>query len=374
MKQQFESVRSGFLLLLAAFIWGIAFVAQSVGMDYMGPCTFNASRFLIGGVVLLPVIWTKERMEAKKGATGAPAKKNKSGALLPGGVCCGIALCAASLLQQFGIRYTSVGKAGFLTTLYIVIVPLLGIFVRRIPGVKVWCSVVAALIGMYLLCISGSVRIGLGDALVIGCAFVFSIHILVVDHFAEQVDGVKLSCLQFLTSGVICLVLAFLTEHPSWNALFAGIVPVLYAGVLSSGVGYTLQVVGQKKVEPTVASLILSMESIFSVLAGWVILGQRLSAKELFGCVLVFAAILLAFLLSLCSSSDAVVARSMAGTFSTVPLLGFLVFGPMMDIKNVMMLRGYFKASFIVRLALTVFAVCFGVVLTAGLLGGGMAG
>ena len=142
-----NSIGNGFLLLSAAFIWGIAFVAQSVGMDYMGPCTFNASRFLIGGVVLLPVIWTKERMEAKKGATGAPAKKNKSGALLPGGVCCGIALCAASLLQQFGIRYTSVGKAGFLTTLYIVIVPLLGIFVRRIPGVKVWCSVVVALIG-----------------------------------------------------------------------------------------------------------------------------------------------------------------------------------------------------------------------------------
>ena len=278
MKQQFESVRSGFLLLLAAFIWGIAFVAQSVGMDYMGPCTFNASRFLIGGVVLLPVIWTKERMEAKKGATGAPAKKNKSGALLPGGVCCGIALCAASLLQQFGIRYTSVGKAGFLTTLYIVIVPLFGIFVRRIPGVKVWCSVVAALIGMYLLCI--------------GCALVFSIHILVVDHFAEQVDGVKLSCLQFLTSGVICLVLAFLTEHPSWDALFAGIVPVLYAGVLSSGVGYTLQVVGQKKVEPTAASLLLSMESVFSVLAGWVILGQKLSARELLGCALVFAAVI----------------------------------------------------------------------------------
>lgn len=292
MKQQFESVRSGFLLLLAAFIWGIAFVAQSVGMDYMGPCTFNASRFLIGGVVLLPVIWTKERMEEKKGATGALAKKNKSGALLPGGVCCGIALCAASLLQQFGIRYTSVGKAGFLTTLYIVIVPLLGIFVRRIPGVKVWCSVVAALIGMYLLCISGSVRIGLGDALVIGCAFVFSIHIMVVDHFAEQVDGVKLSCLQFLTSGVICLVLAFLTEHPSWDALFAGIVPVLYAGVLSSGVGYTLQVVGQKKVEPTAASLILSMESVFSVLAGWVILGQKLSARELLDCALVFAAVI----------------------------------------------------------------------------------
>ena len=252
MKQPFESVRSGFLLLLAAFIWGIAFVAQSVGMDYMGPCTFNASRFLIGGVVLLPVIWTKERMEAKKGATGAPAKKNKSGALLPGGVCCGIALCAASLLQQFGIRYTSVGKAGFLTTLYIVIVPLLGIFVRRIPGVKVWCSVVAALIGMYLLCISESVRIGLGDA----------------------------------------LVLAFLTEHPSWDALFAGIVPVLYAGVLSSGVGYTLQVVGQKKVEPTAASLLLSMESVFSVLAGWVILGQKLSARELLGCALVFAAVI----------------------------------------------------------------------------------
>lgn len=330
MKQQFESVRSGFLLLLAAFIWGIAFVAQSVGMDYMGPCTFNAARFLIGGVVLLPVIWTKEHLEAKKGAAGefdgepASAKANmasametdadaattassakidaaasvtslkqtKPGALLLGGICCGIALCVASLLQQFGIQYTSVGKAGFLTTLYIVIVPLLGIFARRIPGTKVWCSVVAALIGMYLLCISESFRIGIGDALVIGCAFVFSIHILVVDHFAEQTDGVKLSCLQFLTSGVICLMLALLTEHPSWDALIAGIVPVLYAGVLSCGVGYTLQIVGQKKVEPTAASLLLSMESVFSVLAGWVILGQKLSGRELLGCALVFAAVI----------------------------------------------------------------------------------
>lgn len=280
------------MLLLAAFIWGIAFVAQSVGMDYMGPCTFNAARFFIGGIVLLPVIWTKERMEAKKGATGAPAKKKKFGALLPGWRMLRYrAVCGKPSAAVWYPVYVS-GKSGFLTTLYIVIVPLLGIFVRRIPGVKVWCSVVVALIGMYLLCISGSVRIGLGDALVIGCAFVFSIHILVVDHFAEQVDGVKLSCLQFLTSGVICLVLAFLTEHPSWNALFAGIVPVLYAGVLSSGVGYTLQVVGQKKVEPTAASLLLSMESVFSVLAGWVILGQKLSARELLGCALMFAAVI----------------------------------------------------------------------------------
>ena len=262
-------------------------------MDYMGPCTFNASRFLIGGVVLLPVIWTKRTDGRKKRRNRSSCEKK----INPVRFCLAAYAAVSRCVRQAfcsslvsGIRQWE--KAGFLTTLYIVIVPLLGIFVRRIPGVKVWCSVVVALIGMYLLCISGSVRIGLGDALVIGCALVFSIHILVVDHFAEQVDGVKLSCLQFLTSGVICLVLAFLTEHPSWDALFAGIVPVLYAGVLSSGVGYTLP--GCRTEKSGANSGIPDFEHgiCFSVLAGWVILGQKLSARELLGCALVFAAVI----------------------------------------------------------------------------------
>lgn len=287
MKQNKRSIRSSFLLFLAAVIWGVAFVAQSVGMDYMGPATFNGARFLIGSAVLVPVIWYRDKREK---ADRAPEDKKK---LLAGGVCCGLALCIASLLQQFGIQYTTVGKAGFITTLYIIIVPVLGVFLHKRIGVKVWIAAVIAVIGMYLLCMSGSFFLSKGDSFVLGCAFVFAVHILVVDYFSPKVDSVKLSCLQFLTSGVICTVIAFLTETPSPEALIAGVVPVLYAGVLSCGVAYTLQVVGQKNVEPTVASLILSLESAVSVLAGWLILKQKLSVRELSGCVLVFAAVML---------------------------------------------------------------------------------
>lgn len=287
MRQNRGSIRSSLLLFLAAVIWGVAFVAQSVGMDYMGPATFNGARFLIGSAVLMPVIWYRGR---KKEADSAPEDKKK---LLTGGLCCGLALCCASLLQQFGIQYTTVGKAGFITTLYIIIVPVLGIFLRKRIKARVWIGAVIAVIGMYLLCMSGSFSLSMGDSLVLGCALVFAVHILVVDYFSPKVDSVKLSCLQFLTSGVICTVFAFLTEMPSLESLIAGAVPVLYAGVLSCGVAYTLQVVGQKNVEPTIASLILSLESVVSVLAGWIILGQRLSVKELLGCVLVFAAVIL---------------------------------------------------------------------------------
>lgn len=287
MRQNRGSIRSSLLLFLAAVIWGVAFVAQSVGMDYMGPATFNGARFLIGSAVLMPVIWYRGR---KKQADSAPEDKKK---LLTGGLCCGLALCCASLLQQFGIQYTTVGKAGFITTLYIIIVPVLGIFLRKRIKARVWIGAVIAVIGMYLLCMSGSFSLSMGDSLVLGCALVFAVHILVVDYFSPKVDSVKLSCLQFLTSGVICTVLAFLTETPSLESMIAGAVPVLYAGVLSCGVAYTLQVVGQKNVEPTIASLILSLESVVSVLAGWIILGQRLSVKELLGCVLVFAAVIL---------------------------------------------------------------------------------
>ena len=195
-----------------------------------------------------------------------------------GGICCGTILCLASCLQQFGIGQTTVGKAGFITTLYIIIVPFMGLFLKRKIGLNIWISAVIAAVGMYFLCITESFSIGAGDRLVLLCSVVFSVHI---------------SCVQFFTAGVITSVPMLLFDHPTWSAIVAAAAPILYAGVMSCGVGYTLQVVAQNGVDPTVASLLLSLESVFSVLAGWIILGQKLSGRELFGCVLVFAAVLL---------------------------------------------------------------------------------
>ena len=210
-----------------------------------------------------------------------------------GGICCGCILCLASCLQQFGIGQTTVGKAGFITTLYIIIVPFMGLFLKRKIGINIWISAVIAAVGMYFLCMTESFSIGAGDRLVLMCSVVFSVHILVIDYFSPKADGVVISCVQFFTAGVIAGVLMLLFDHPSVSAIIAAAAPILYAGVMSCGVGYTLQVVAQNGVDPTVASLLLSLESVFSVLAGWVILGQKLSGRELFGCALVFAAVLL---------------------------------------------------------------------------------
>ncbi len=295
-----KSMISSLFLFLAACIWGFAFVAQSVGMDYMGPLTFNGVRFLIGGTVLLPLIYVRMRklVREKRGSGAEPAgdgpKKGAGIALsLKGGICCGLAICAASVFQQLGIQYTTVGKAGFITTLYIILVPLFGLFMhRKIPG-KVWIAAAAAAVGLYLLCITEGFAVGKGDLLVFVCAILFSVHILVIDYFSPKVDGVVLSCIQFYTAGILCGAGALLTEQPSGGQLVQGMVPILYAGIMSCGVAYTLQVVGQKELEPTVASLILSMESVVSVLAGWLLLGQSLTVRELAGCVLVFAAVIL---------------------------------------------------------------------------------
>ena len=282
------SLKSSLLLFLAAFIWGVAFVAQSVGMDYMGPLTFNGARFLMGSLVLLPFVLLRRKQNKKAGRAPASLKTT-----IIGGVCCGLALCSAALFQQYGIMYTTVGKAGFITTLYIILVPFFGIFLKkRIPG-KVWIGAVIAAAGMYLLCMSERLALSRGDTLVFICAVLFSVHILVIDHFSPMADGVELSCIQFLTAGVIGSIGAILFEQPTLKCLIDGIIPLAYAGILSSGVAYTLQVVGQKDMDPTVASLILSMESVFSALAGWVILHQKLSGRELFGCVLVFMAVIL---------------------------------------------------------------------------------
>lgn len=289
------------LLVLTAFIWGCAFVAQSVGMDYVGPFTFNAARSILGGIALLPVIYVMNRGKKKRDVLPdenmvkhAAEKKQERKTLLLGGICCGAALAVASSLQQIGIMYTSAGKAGFITALYILIVPIIGIFLGKRAGKKVWIGVALAVVGMYFLCINGGFSIARGDFYVILCAVGFSVHILVIDHFSPKVDGVSMSCIQFFVSGILCGIPALIFEQPQIGGMLSAWMPILYAGVLSSGVGYTLQIVAQKKTDPTVASLLMSLESVFSVLAGWVILGERLSGREMFGCVLVFAAVILA--------------------------------------------------------------------------------
>lgn len=280
------------LLALTALIWGSAFVAQSVGMDYLGPFTFNSVRSFLGGAVLLPVIFFMRRQREKSGEEKAATGDRKT--LVIGGICCGTALAAASSLQQIGLVYTSAGKAGFITALYILIVPVLGLFFGRRAGIKVWIGVALAVAGMYFLCITDGFSISKGDFLVFLCAVIFSVHILVIDHFAPKVDGVSLSCLQFFVCGILCAVPMLAQEQPQFGEILAAWMPLAYAGVLSCGVAYTLQVIAQKNTDPTVASLLLSLESVFSVLTGWVILGERLSGRELFGCALVFVAVVLA--------------------------------------------------------------------------------
>lgn len=288
--------KSILMLILTAFIWGFAFVAQSVGMDYVGPFTFNASRFLIGGLVLIPCIRFLDWLAVKNGGrSGAPQTREEKRALLTGGLLCGAAICAAAGVQQMGIAYTTVGKAGFITALYIVLVPILGIFLGKRPSKAVWLGVALAVAGLYLLCITEGLAVGRGDLLVLLSAAFFSVQILLVDHYSPKVDCVRLSCLQFLVSGVISAVIMMLAgEQPTLASLGAAWAPILYAGVLSSGVAYTFQVVAQKRTDPTIASLVMSLESVFSVLAGWLLLRQALSIREAVGCLLMFAAIILA--------------------------------------------------------------------------------
>ncbi len=301
MKAKALQRRNSFLLVLAAFIWGIAFVAQSEGGKY-GPYTFNGIRFLLGAAVLCPVILLANR---KSGASGKASSPEQKKALLIGGIFCGIILGFASTLQQLALFYGSTaGKAGFLTTCYILIVPIIGLFFGKKCGWNIWIGIVLTLIGLYLLCMKGSFTLQLPDLLLLLCALGFSLHILCVDHFSPLVDGIKLSCVQFLVAGIVSLIPAFFVDMqhsfanvPSMLSTFAAptaLISLLYAGILSSGAGYTLQVVGQKGLNPTVASLLMSLESVFSVLGGWVILHERMNGRELFGCVLIFIAVILA--------------------------------------------------------------------------------
>ena len=289
-------MKNSLLLLLTSFIWGVAFVAQSVGGEAVGCFTFNGVRSLIGALVLIPVIFFLDAQKKKElGEEKFQEQKGDFKTLLTGGICCGVMLCIASNFQQFGISFTTVGKAGFITAMYILIVPILGLFMKKKVSMKVWFGVVLATIGLYMLCMtSESFSLSKGDFLVLICAGFFSLHILIIDYFSPKADGVRMSCIQFFVCGMISMIIAFIFEQPNLGAILSGWLPILYAGILSCGVAYTLQIVGQKNMDPTVASLILSLESVFSVLAGWVILNQKLSGRELFGCGLMFLAIIMA--------------------------------------------------------------------------------
>lgn len=290
-------VRNSFLLLLTAIIWGSAFVAQSVGMEHVEPFTFTFTRSIIGGVVLIPVIFVLRKASILKSDQTDVTKKIKGITKYEwlGGICCGIALCAASNFQQIGMLHTTVGKAGFITALYVVIVPILGLFLRKRVPALIWFCVVLSVAGLYLLCMpKGAFSLAQGDVLVLICALLFSFHILIIDYFSPKGDGVVISCIQFFVCGILSGIIMLFVENPTFANIMDAKWSILYAGALSSGVAYTLQVVAQKGVNPTVASLILCLESVVAVLAGWIILGDKLTSRELAGCILMFVAIVLA--------------------------------------------------------------------------------
>ena len=301
-----EQVKRSLILLLTAFIWGTSFVAQSVGMEHVEPFTFICIRSIIGGVFLSCFIFLSDQIKkvyqnkhtsVENFQQKESSQKERNIArrnLLMGGVLCGVILFFATNLQQFGISYTTVGKTGFITALYIIMVPIISIFLGKKCTPFVWLGVIFALCGMYFLCMTEGFGLQLGDFLVLLCAVAFSVHILVIDYYTPLVDGVKMSCIQFLVCGILSAIGMFVFETPELSQIWAAKGSILYAGIFSCGVAYTLQIVGQKGMNPTVASLILSLESVISALSGVVVLGETLSSRELFGCLLMFAAILLA--------------------------------------------------------------------------------
>ena len=292
-----QKAKSSLLLLLTAFIWGSSFVAQRTGIEYIGPFTMNSIRSFLGAVVLLPVIKVMDIQRSKltEHVSQTQEEKNQSRKdLVLGGICCGIALTIASSLQQIGMLYTTAGKSGFITALYILIVPIIGLFMKKHVGIKTWIGVALAVLGMYFLSVQEGFAISRGDFLTFLCAIVFAIHILIIDYFSPKVDGVKLSCIQFAVCGVLCACPMVFIEKPMLTQILTAWLPIAYAGIMSCGVAYTLQIVAQKGIDPTVASLIMSLESVFAALSGWLILHEHLSTRELFGCILVFVAIILA--------------------------------------------------------------------------------
>lgn len=288
-----NQIKSSLILLLAATIWGFAFVAQSVGAESIGSFTLNSIRSLIGAIALTPYIILRLHKQKKSPDYIPPTKKAVKITLI-GGFCCGICMFVATNLQQFGISAdTPAGKAGFITALYIVLVPVLGLFLKKKVTLLTGIGVVLAIIGLYLLCITDGLNIQYGDTLILLCALCFSIHILVIDYFSKKADGVLLGVLQLFFSGIFAAIPMFFVEKPEIGPILDAWLPILYLGIMSSGIAYTLQIVGQKGLNPTAASLILSLESVMSVIGGCIFLQEVLTAREILGCVFMFGAIVL---------------------------------------------------------------------------------
>ena len=290
-----NQVRQVVFPILAAFIWGTAFVAQDLCADSIGTFAFNATRYFIAVLALLVVIAVSDKAKKNRQTPTAEEKKAANKQLWLGGLCCGVALAIASNFQQAGlVAGTDAGKAGFITALYVVLVPVFGLFFKRRVSLPVWIAVVCSVVALYLLCIKGDFSLAAGDLLILVCAVCFAVHILVIDHFTAYCDGVKLSCLQFLFAGIISAVCMFLFETVDFAAIWSCILPLLYVGIFSCGVGYTLQILAQKDSNPTVVTILLSLESVFAVIAGAIILHQHMTAREYIGCVVMFWAVILA--------------------------------------------------------------------------------
>jgi drug/metabolite transporter (DMT)-like permease len=285
---------SNLLLLLAAAIWGLAFVAQRVGMEYVGPFTFNGVRFALGSLSLVPLILfyknsspTQEKVEH--------GTKN----VVVAGLWAGLVLFIAASLQQIGLLYTTAGKAAFITCLYIVLVPILGIFLKQYVSMSTWIGSVIAVVGLYLLCVRDSFFISYGEVLELVGAFFWAIHILLIDHFSRRVPVLKLACFQFITCSILSLVTALFIETISIHTIYQAAIPILYGGICSVGIAYTLQVVAQKNAQPSHAAIILSMETVFAAIGGWLILNEKLGFQESLGCVIMFIGMLLSQLQNL---------------------------------------------------------------------------
>lgn len=291
-----QKLKGNFLLLLTAFIWGTSFIAQSKGVEDIPPIAFNGIRSLLGGIVLLPVICFLDYTKRKKGERVQKIDRT----LIFGGIICGVLLCAATTLQTAGMVYTSPGKSGFITALYMVLIPIMGLFLGKKPKPILIISVITATVGLYLMCIDTSLSINKGDVLTLICAFIFAIHILVIDKISPKTDGVKLSCLQFLVCGALNVVSMIFTEFPTIEPVLDCRMAIAYSGIMSCGLAYTLQIVGQKYTDPTSASILMSLESVFATLAtvvlvacGWELTGGTLNGREITGCVMMFLAIIL---------------------------------------------------------------------------------
>ena len=284
------------LLLFTAMIWGTAFVFQRVGMESIEPVTFNAARMALAAVFVGSVsflLWKKEKKSASPARTAEEQRRYSRNTVI-GGVCCGCFLSAASILQQMGLVYTTAGKAGFITAMYILLVPITGsLLFRKRNTWLVWLAVLFGVAGMYFLCITEEFRLSHGDTLICLCALFFTFHILCCDHFAPRGDPIRISAIQFATATVISAVAAAVFETPTPEKIASALVPILYCGLVSGGIGYTLQIVAQKYTDPTIASLLMSMESVFAMIAGTVLLGEQMTARELTGCLIMFVAIVL---------------------------------------------------------------------------------